>query len=111
MGLCLRLCVGLSVEVLRTNGTYTRGTIDAVDSESSTYTIRMDDGRTKYMVEEEDLRLYRVGGFTAGDRVRLRSHKEQLATIAEYDDDSETYSLILADGRRMHFVSDDEILR
>ena len=83
----------------------TRSTIDAVDSESSTYTIRMDDGRTKYMVEEEDLRLYRVGGFTAAIACVCVA-QEQLATIAEYDDYRNL--LIIMGGA---YWSDDEILR
>ena len=40
------------MEVLRSNGAYTRGTIDASDYASGTFTVRMDDGRVKYLVEE-----------------------------------------------------------
>ena len=107
------LCVGLCVEVLRSNGSYTRGTIDAVDEHSLTYTVRMDDGRPKYLVEQEDLRHFRAGAFHVGDRVSvaLPSGRE-LAAIAEFDEDSESYTVLLQrSGKRETFVSDSMIFK
>ena len=173
------LCVGLMVEVLRSDGRYTRGTIDATDADGLTYTVRLDDGRIKYLVEEEvstshrpsqachlhaarerlvhaptsaharvllfhptrtgalvltsldcsqDLRHFRAGAFHVGDRVFVRLQSAvasgaavggsadtnpalQLATIAEFDDTSETYSVVMQhSGRRESFLTEDMIV-
>lgn len=132
------LVVGLAVEVLRSNGSYTRGTIEAADAASATYTILLEDGRLKYFVEQADLRQYRAGAFKAGDAVRvdltsgsssgswgmssdssggsssdsIGGSTAQEAVIAEYDEESESYTIILrASGERVAFVTDDEIMR
>ena len=116
-------CVGLAVEVLRSNSTWTRGTIDAADEPSATFTVRMEDGRVKYMVEEDELRHYRAGAFTTGDVVALRlgargggsdSAEPEGATtraaIADYDDESDSYTVVLACGKKVYFVVEDDIV-
>ena len=90
---------------------YSRGTIDGIDEHGLTYTVRMDDGRVKHLVEEEDLRHFRAGAFHVGDRVGvvLPSGGEP-ATIAEYDEDSESYTVVLQrSGKRETFITDDMI--
>ena len=119
------LCVGLVVEVLQASGSFARGTIYAVEDAAETgalYSLSMEDGSTRHDVLEDDMRLYRCGAFTLGDVVRLQLRQQQqrsdaghaqpveLATIADYDDDSETYTLLRADGRRSQFVEECEIL-
>jgi len=105
--------VGEEVEVLRSNGGRTHGTVDAADFESGTYTVRMLDGRVKYLVDEEDLRHYRAGAYHVGDQVTMRLQPQciaQPARITGFDDTSNTYSLVcLDDGKRVAFVLDEEI--
>ena len=108
-------CVGLPVEVWRSEGRWSRGTIDAVDDASCTCTLRMEDGRLKYLVEETELRHYRAGAFDVGDMVNARlgsggdASGLTRAAIAGYDDDSATYSLLLRSGKRVYFVAEEEI--
>ena len=109
--------VGVDVEVLRTNGTYSRGRIDGADYDSGTFTIRMDDGRLKYFVEQDDLRHYRIGAYRTGHVVsvcwgsgRKQQGQQAQAMLCGYDDESETYTVALADGQRVHFVTEDEIV-
>ena len=166
------LCVGLMVEVLRSDGRYTRGTIDATDSDGLTYTVRLDDGRIKYLVEEEVSASHRPSqachlhparerphvptsahacvllhptrtealvltssiahrttrarlprrrsGLVrpAGSRMRRSSGGSaatnpalQLATIAEFDDTSETYSVVMQhSGKRESFLTENMIV-
>ena len=109
-------CVGLSVETLRTNGTWTRAVIDAVDPPSGTFSLRMDDGRFKYMVEESDIRHFRAGAFNTGDVVLARlgtgigAAALSRAAVAEYDDESESYTLLRPDGTRAFFITNDDIV-
>lgn len=138
-------CVGLAVEVLRSNNSWTRGTIQTADDGGCTFTVLMEDGRLKYMVEQDDLRHYRVGAYATGDVVCLKKDtslasssgssstgatgggpQETAAThatddgkaggglgprarVCDYDEESDTYTLILADGRKQYFVESDEI--
>ena len=109
--------IGVDVEVLRTNGSYTRGRIDGTDYASGTYTIRMDDGRLKYLVEQEDLRRYRIGAYRTGDVVsicwgsgRKQQGQRAEAVLCGYDDESETYTVALAGGQHVHFVTEDEMV-
>ena len=101
------------MEVWRSNGQWSRGTIDEVDDASCTCTVRMEDGRLKYLVEETELRHYRAGAFDVGDMVNARLGGDAAgltrAAIAGYDDDSATYSLLLRGGKRVFFVAEDEI--
>ena len=50
---------GQPVEVLRSDGTWTLATVAEFDETGCTYTITLIDGRQKYFVEEEDLRIPR----------------------------------------------------
>ena len=47
------------MEVLRSDGSWSLGTPEDYEDLGGTYTIRLADGRCKYMVEEEDLRIPR----------------------------------------------------
>ena len=68
------------------------------DAASGTCTVRMDDGRLKYLVEMDDLRHFRAGAFHTGDIV---SHEAtgMAAAVAEFDEDSDTYTLLLRTGQ------------
>ena len=96
--------IGLGVEVLRTDGRRTFGTIESTDYDSGTYTVRMTNGQLKWMVEEEDLRHYRAGKYHTGDLVivkgceRIRDGKMCEARIAGYDEYNRNYSVRLKDG-------------
>lgn len=105
--------VGLGVEVLRTDGRRTFGTIVDTDYLSGTYNVRMTNGQMKYMVEEEDLRHYRAGKYHTGDLVivkgeqRIRGGKMCQARIAGYDEYESRYSVRLDDGQIVHTVELD----
>ena len=94
--------------VLRSSGEYSRGRIDGADAASGTCTVRMDDGRLKYLVEMDDLRHFRAGAFHTGDIV---SHEAtgMAAAVAEFDEDSDTYTLLLRTGQRLFYVTEGEI--
>ena len=106
--------IGEEVDVLRSNGTRSRGTVDATDYASGTYTIRMEDGRIKHLVEEGDLLHYRAGAYHVRDAVRVRDgHGVCEARIESYDDEHNTYCVRYSDGRRLGklgFVEEGEIL-
>ena len=106
-------CVGMSVETRRSDGcTWSRATIGACDYASGTFTVVMDDGRLKYLVEEADLRCYRCGAYNTGDAVNVRpqgSGSTQPAAVVGYDEESETYTVLHPDGRRSYFVSEEMI--
>jgi hypothetical protein len=105
--------IGLGVEVLRTDGRRTFGTIEATDYLGGTYTVRMTNGQMKYMVEEEDLRHYRAGKYHTGDLVivkgepRIRDGKMCEARIAGYDEYDARYSVRLNDGQIVRDVQLD----
>ena len=104
-------CIGMAVEVYRSNGSWTRGCIDASDEASGTCTVRMEDGRIKFMVEQEDLRHYRAGAFLTGAAVAVQRRGTIVrGIILEYDDASESYLVQCVDGERLHFVTDSEIV-
>jgi len=48
--------VGEQVEVCRTDGTWSLAVVREFEEYGFTYTVELEDGRIKYMVEEEDLR-------------------------------------------------------
>lgn len=54
-----KFAIGAPVEVLRTDGGWTLATVTHFDDGGFTYTVRLTDGREKYFVEEEDLRIPR----------------------------------------------------
>lgn len=51
--------VGAPVECMRTDGSWTLATVVEYDENGCTYTVALADGRLKYFVEEEDLRIPR----------------------------------------------------
>ncbi len=90
--------VGEEVDVLRSDHTYTIGTIDATDPSSGTYTVRMNDGRIKWLVDEGDLRHLKAGAFRVGDKITATispGSRGVPARIAGFDDDSGTYSVMV----------------
>mmetsp|Transcript_4496 Transcript_4496/g.11188 ORF Transcript_4496/g.11188 Transcript_4496/m.11188 type:complete len:251 (+) Transcript_4496:22-774(+) len=54
-----KFAIGQPVEVLRTDGTWSLGTPLDYESLGGTYTVQLTDGRCKYMVEEDALRIPR----------------------------------------------------
>ena len=54
-----RFGVGQPVEVLRNDGGWTLATVIDYEDGGGTYSVRLVDGRCKYFVEEEDLRIPR----------------------------------------------------
>lgn len=107
--------VGMHVQVYRSNGSWSTGRIDAKDAASETYTIRMEDGRVKYLVEECDILPERAGAYFMGAVVSVARERQgrQLvmrAAISEYDEESETYSVMLPSGELLYFVQADEII-
>jgi hypothetical protein len=50
---------GAPVEVLRTDGLWTLARVESYDAGGGTYTVVLQDGRFKYFVDEEDLRIPR----------------------------------------------------
>ena len=51
--------VGAPVEVLRSDGNWSLATVVDYDENGGTYSVSLTDGRCKYFVEEEDLRIPR----------------------------------------------------
>ena len=51
--------IGAPAEVLRTDGLWTLVTVVEYDANGDTYTVQLSDGRCKYFVEPEDLRIPR----------------------------------------------------
>lgn len=51
--------VGCPAEVLRTDGHWTLVSVTEYDDGGDTYTVQLADGRYKYFVEAEDLRIPR----------------------------------------------------
>ena len=51
--------MGQPVEVLRNDGNWTLATITDYDEHGMTYSVALVDGRCKYFVEEDDLRIPR----------------------------------------------------
>ena len=69
--------LGSRVSVLRTNGTYSPGTIRDYDYLSDTYTLELDGGALKYLVDEDsiaplDYRPAKAGEHFVGRRVQAR---------------------------------------
>jgi hypothetical protein len=90
---------GLEVEVLRTSGRRTFGTVEAADWASATYTVKMNDGQMKYMVEEADLEHLWAGKYRTGDSVTVRmGRRSREGRVASHDDDDGTYGIIFGDG-------------
>lgn len=102
---------GEDVEVLRSSGGYTPATVEVADWESGTYTVRLLDGRLKYMVEESDMRHGRAGTYEVGARVSvLLKGVWRTSRIVEYDYESETYCVrCLHDGKLAAYVAADDM--
>lgn len=56
---CGRFGVGQAAEVYRSDGTWSLATVTEYDMGGGTYTVELEDGRCKYFVEEEELRVPR----------------------------------------------------
>ena len=52
-----KFAVGLPVEVMRTDGLWTLATVVEYEPEGATYTVQLADGRYKYFVEPDYLRI------------------------------------------------------
>ena len=113
---------GEHVEVYRSDGTWSRASCIDYEAHGDTYTVRLSDGRCKFFVEGEELRSVPAGAFRAGQRVAVaakgaapwgvRGDGLCLACVEEYDEESESYTVVCdEDGRRLFYVTDDEIHR
>jgi len=104
--------VGLEVEVLRTDGRRTLGTVEGADYASGTYTVRMSDGRLKYLVDEGELGHVWAGDYRTGEVVTVRRGTQKFdARVAGHDDDEGTYSVIYSSGEMAHGIRRTSISR
>ncbi|KAL3902894.1 MAG: hypothetical protein SGPRY_011883 [Prymnesium sp.] len=54
-----KFAVGQQVEVMRSDGSWSLAAVEEFEEMGCTYTVRLCDGRCKYMVEEDELRIPR----------------------------------------------------
>ena len=107
----------------RSDGTWSRAAIEEYDALGDTYTVQLTPcGRSKYFVEASELRALKAGAYDVGRRVALdcslleagrrsgaaRRGAVIAALVEEYDDESDSYTLVREDdGKRLYYVRDE----
>ena len=102
----------VNLEVERSDGSWSSGaTAEEYDEWGDTYTVRLSDGRLKYMVEPRSLRRVRVGSLSKGQAVlcATRARGKMYGVVDDYDDVSEQYTLRLVSTGQFRLVAEDEI--
>ena len=98
---------GQIIEVERSDGSWTRASVEEHDVWGDTYTCRLPDGRMKHFLEVSETRPIRCGAFLAGQRVVARG---VMGEVDEFDEESGTYEVRETRSRRLlTYVEEGEV--
>lgn len=103
-----------TVDVFRSDGSWSRAYVEEYEERGETYTVRLADGRLKHFVERDELLAIKAGSFVLGRLVRYTDGdrwdcRGELAFVDDFDDGSGTYTLRREDGRLAFYVTEDEV--